>query len=98
MFVPLLIKYTRLVKIVDADLAGRMDDALVAHHNAHVGNAPILVAKEGEVAGLCLLQEIHQVATPHLLRGITGEKESAQAGADLHQAGAVDAESGAPAP
>ena len=46
MLVALFIKYTRLVEVVDADLAGGMDDALVAHDDAHMSNVSFLVAKE----------------------------------------------------
>ena len=72
-----LIKYPRLVQKVNADLPRAMDDLFIAHHDAHVGNVAVLVAEESQVAGLGLLQEVHQFAFFDLLRGIAGEKESA---------------------
>ena len=68
MLIPLLIKYPRLVQEVDADLSRTMDDLLVAHDDAYVGDVAVLVAEESQVAGLGLLQEIHQLAFLHLLR------------------------------
>ena len=59
MLIPLFIKYSCLVQIVNTHLARAMDDLLIAHDDAHVGDDAVLVAEEGQVAGLCLLQEIH---------------------------------------
>ena len=82
----LLVEDARLVKEVDTHLSRGVDDLFVAHHDAYMGDAAVLVAKERQVAGLCLLQEIHQFAASDLLVGIAGEEESAQSGADLRQA------------
>ena len=65
--IPLLIKYPRLVKVVDAYLSRGVDDLLVAHEDAYMRDSSILVAEEGQVAGAGFLQEIHQIATSHLL-------------------------------
>ena len=98
MLIPLLIKYPRLVQEVDADLSRTMDDLLVAQDDAYMGDVSVLIAEEGQVARLGLLQEIHQLAFLHLLRGIAGEKESAQTGADLHQSRTIDAKCRAATP
>ena len=82
----LLVEDSRLVKEVDTHLSRGVDDLFVAHHDAYMGDATVLVAEESQVAGLGLLQEIHQFATGDLLVGVAGEEESAQAGADLRQA------------
>ena len=84
--IPLLIKYPRLVKVVDAYLSRGVDDLLVAHEDAYMGDSSILVTEKGQVAGAGFLQEIHQIAASHLLRGIAGEEQATQAGANLHQA------------
>ena len=68
MLIPLLIKYPRLIQIIDADLARAVDDLLVAHNDAYMGDDTVLIAEEGQVARLRLLQEIHQLAFFHLLR------------------------------
>ena len=69
----LLIKYASLVEVVDADLAGGVDDLFVTDEDAHMGNASLVVAEEGEVAGLRLLEEIHHLAALGLLRGVARE-------------------------
>lgn len=55
----LLVEDTRLVQIVDADLPRAVDDLLVAHDDAHVGDVAVFIAEESKVARQCLLQEIH---------------------------------------
>ena len=67
MLIPLLIKYTRLVEEVDAYLSRGVDDLLVAHEDAYMRDSSILIAEKGQVAGAGFLQEIHQIATSHLL-------------------------------
>ena len=96
--VPLLIKYTCLVKVVDANLPRAMDDLLVAHDDAHMGDVAVLLAEESQVAGQRFLQEIHQITFFDLLRGVAGEEKPTQAGTHLHHARAVDAHRGATAP
>ena len=91
MLVFLLIKYSCLIQEIDADLSGTVDDLFVAHDDAHMGDDAVLITEESQVARLRLLQEIHQLALPYLLRGIARQKESRHAGADLYQARAVDA-------
>ena len=86
MLVRLLVEDARLVQKVDADLPRAVDDLFATHDDAHVGDDAVLIAEEGQVARQGFLQEIHQLAFLHLLRGIAGEEESAQAGADLGQA------------
>lgn len=86
MLVPLLIKYSRLVEVVDAHLPRGVNDALIAYDNAHMRDGAAVFTEEGEVAGLRLGQEIHQLAAFNLLGGIAGEKQSRKAGAHLHQA------------
>lgn len=51
----LLVEDTRLVQIVDADLPRTVDDLLVAHDDAHMGNVAVFLSKESKVTGLCLL-------------------------------------------
>ena len=63
-----LIKYPSLVQIVDADLSRAMDDLLVAHDDAHVGDVAVFFTEESQVTGKRLLQEIHQLAFFDLLR------------------------------
>ena len=65
--VALLVEDACLVEKVDADFAGGVDDLLVAHEDAYMGDSSILVAEKGQVAGAGFLQEIHQIATSHLL-------------------------------
>ena len=67
MLISLLIKYPRLVEVVDANLPRRMDDLLVAHNDAHMGDDTVLIAEEGQVTRLRLLQEIHQLTFLYLL-------------------------------
>ena len=55
----LLVKNSRLVEVVDAHLAGGVDDALSVEHHAHMDDFAFLVAEKGEVAGLDLGQEVH---------------------------------------
>ena len=94
----LLIKYTCLVKVVDANLPGAMDDLLVAHDDAHMGDMTILLAEESQITGQRFLQEIHQITFFDLLRGVAGKEKPTQAGTDLHHARTVDAHRGATAP
>ena len=54
-----LIKYSSLVQKVDANLPRGMDNLLVFHDDAYMGNAAIFVAEESQIAGLGFLQEIH---------------------------------------
>ena len=54
-FVLFLVEDTRLVKVVDADLPRTVDDPLVAHDDAHMGNVAVFLSEESKVAGLCLL-------------------------------------------
>ena len=86
MLIPLLIKYTRLIEEVDADLSRGVDDLLVAHEDAYMRDSSILIAEKSQISGAGFLQEIHQIAASHLLRGIAGEEQATQAGANLHQA------------
>lgn len=94
----LLIKYACLVEVVDADLAGGVDDLFVTDEDAHMGDASLVVAEEGEVAGLRLLEEIHHLAALGLLRGIAGKEQTCIAGANLYEARTVDAHHCATAP
>ena len=98
MLVPLLVEYACLVQVVDADLPRAVDDLLVAHDDAHMGDVTVLIAEEGQVAGLGLLQEIHQIAFFDLLRGVPGEEQAGHTGADLHHARAVDTHRSAATP
>ena len=75
-FTLFLVKYTSLVQVVDADLPRAVDDLFVAHDDAYMGDDAVLIAEEGQVARLCLLKEIHQVAALHLLRGIAGQDKT----------------------
>ena len=50
-----LIKYARLVQVVDAYLPRTMDDLFVAHDNAHMSDVAVFFAKESQVAGLGFL-------------------------------------------
>ena len=65
--IALLIKYARLVQIIDADFARCVDDLLVADDDADMGDGAVFVAEESQVAGLCLLKEINQFAAIDLL-------------------------------
>ena len=65
--IQLLIKYTRLVEVIDADFARGMDDLLVADDDAYMGDVVVFVAKESKVARLGFLQEIDQLAAADLL-------------------------------
>ena len=85
MLIPLLIKYTRLVQVVNAHLPRAVDDLLVAHDDAHMGDVSVLLAEESEVTGLGLLQEIHQFTFLNLLRCIAWQSQSCKLGAHLHQ-------------
>ena len=76
MRIQLLIKYARLVEVIDADFARSMDDLLVADDDAHMGDAAVFVAKESEVARLSLLQEIDQLAAIDLLRGVARKEQT----------------------
>lgn len=69
----LLIKYACLVEVVDADLAGGVDDLFVTDEDTHMGDVAVFVAKESEVARLRLLEEIHHLAALGLLRGVARE-------------------------
>ena len=86
MLISLLIEYARLVEVVDAYLPRGVNDALVAHEDAYMRDSSILIAEKGQISGAGFLQEIHQIAASHLLRGIAGEEQATQAGANLHQA------------
>lgn len=46
MLIPFFIENAGLVEVVDADLARRMDDALVVEHHAHMDNLAVFVAEE----------------------------------------------------
>ena len=81
MFIPFPVEDTRLVEEIDAHLARSVDDLFVAEEDADVGDAAVFVAEEREVAGLCFLEEIDQLATFHLLRRIAREEETSRAGA-----------------
>ena len=72
MIVPLLIKYTGLIQIVDAHLAGSMDDTLVVEHHADMDDMTFFIAEKGQISWLDLGQEIHQFAFFDLLRGVSG--------------------------
>ena len=98
MLIPLLIKYPRLVQIVDADLPRTVDDLLVAHDDAHMGDMAVFLAEESQIARLSFLQEIHQLAFLDLLRGVTWQHHSREAGTRLCQARTVDAHHGAATP
>lgn len=65
--IALLIKYTGLVQIIDADFARGMNDLLIANDDADMGDDAVFVAEEGEVAGLCFLKKINQFAAIDLL-------------------------------
>ena len=86
MLVLVLVENSRLVEEVDADFARCVDDLFAIHNDAYVGDTSVLVAEESQVAGLRLLQEIHQIATGDLLVGVAGKKETAQSCADLREA------------
>ena len=92
MFVPLFIKDARLVEVVDANLSGSVDDALVVEHHAHMDNLSVFVAEKGQVSRLDLWQEINQLAFFDLFGGITGKELAGSAGAKLDKPAAVDAE------
>ena len=96
--IALLIKYTGLVQIIDADFSRGMNDLLVANDDADMGDDAVFVAEEGEVAGLCFLKEINQFAAIDLLRGVAWQEQTRAAGTKLHEARAVDAHHGAAAP
>ena len=68
--VALLVEDACLVEKVDADFAGGVDDLLVAHNDAHMGDVAVFVAEKSQVARACFLQKIDQLATFHLLRGV----------------------------
>lgn len=57
--VRLFVEDTRLVQVVDADLTRAVDDLLIVHDDAYMRDDAVLVAEEGEVAGLRLLKEIY---------------------------------------
>ena len=84
--IALLIKYARLIQIIDADFARGMNDLLIANDDADMGDDAVFVAEEGEVAGLCFLKEINQFAAIDLLRGVAGQEQTRTAGAKLHEA------------
>ena len=79
--IALLIKYTGLVQIIDADFSRGMNDLLVANDDADMGDDAVFVAEEGEVAGLCFLKEINQFAAIDLLRGVAWQEQTRAAGA-----------------
>ena len=66
-FVPLLIENARLVEEIDADLSRSVDDSVVSHDDAHMADGAAVFAEKGQVARLCFLKEIHQLAAFHLL-------------------------------
>lgn len=86
MLIPFLIEDTRLVEEINADLAGGMDNLLVAHNDTYMGNLTFLVAEESQISDAGFLEEIHQLATLDLLRGIAGEEQAAHSGTDLYKA------------
>ena len=65
--IALLIKYARLVQIIDADFARGVNDLLVANDDAHVGDGAVFVAEKSQVARLRFLKEINQFAAIDLL-------------------------------
>ena len=65
--IALLIKYTGLVQIIDADFARGMNDLLIANDDADMGDDAVFVAEESQVAGLRFLKEINQFAAIDLL-------------------------------
>ena len=98
MFIPFLVEDACLVKIVDADLAGGVDDMLCVEHHAHVCDVAFFVAEKGQVAWLDFRQEIHQLPFGDLLGGIPREELACRTGAELHKAAAVNAEDAATTP
>lgn len=70
--IALLIKYARLIQIIDADFARGMNDLLIANDDADMGDGAVFVAEESQVAGLRFLKEINQFAAINLLGGIAG--------------------------
>ena len=54
-----LVKDAGLVEVVDANLAGGVDDAFRVEHDAYVDDVAVLVAEESEVTRLDLGQEVH---------------------------------------
>jgi len=67
MFVLVLVENSCLVEEVDAYFTRGVDDLLVAHDDAHMGDDAILIAEEGQIARSCFLQKIHQLAFFDLL-------------------------------
>ena len=96
--VPLLIKYSSLVKKVNADQAGSMDDVFRVEHHAHMDDMAFFIAEKRQVARFDLREEIYQLAFLDLFGGVTGKEFACGSGAKLHKTRAVDAEQGATSP
>ena len=92
------IEYARLIEKIDAYLAGGMDNTFGVEHHAHMDNMSVLVAEEGQVAGLNLREEIHQFAFLNLLRRVAWKELACGTGAKLHKTAAVDAKNASATP
>ena len=90
--IPFLVEDAGLVEVVDADLTRGVDDALAIKHDTHVNDFAFLIAEKGQVAGLDLGQEIHQLTLMDLLRSIAGKHFACCSGAELDETTAIDAE------
>lgn len=87
-----------VIKLVNPHLPVRVNNLLLAQHNADMDNPPFGIVEKGQVAGLGKGGEMYLLAHRHLLPGIPGQGIPTDAIHLLHKPGAVDAENRFTAP